>query len=494
MKSKALSGIVLAVGIVILALSISCDEMGLSEDGGPVVAEQALESTCVCRVDSDVDTSGDGKTWETAKKTEEECVNALTPEAGLGTQCEVWVKDGAEVAGLDAKPSKANSSLVDNHIRIFRGFIGSEQQEKDRNLDRQIGNGLEGIQEWRELEISKRPEIQGPVEIPLPNLLHSQCDCTGLDVTGAATLASTLDVSGTAGIKTSSSSYYGLSVAGSNSDGSSTSVLHLIEGTYPSFLRMFLDGDEIDSNSTLQLQYNTENDVQICRNGGQVGIGTAPGSNKTVHIKGNYMDSSMTQGTLLIQDGYNSGQLLFDGNQIDSIANSGYTQDDLYLNYRSEGNVNMVIGGGYVGIGTTASGPHKLLVSGSSEVTGHVGIGIAADTSGSDIELLVDGTIKAEQVIVDSVGGADFVLEESYSLPSLDDVESYIKSNGHLPGIPSASEMQSSGINVAETTTILLKKIEELTLYAIDQNQKIELLEKTINGLGEREDHLDNHK
>jgi hypothetical protein len=105
---------------------------------------------------------------------------------------------------------------------------------------------------------------------------------------------------------------------------------------------------------------------------------------------------------------------------------------------------------------------------------GNVGIG----TSTPDSKLTVKGHIHAEEVRVDlNVPGPDYVFEENYNLPSLTEVESYIKANKHLPEIPSAKEMEEKGINLSEMNMLLLKKVEELTLYILQQEKRITELE-----------------
>ena len=97
--------------------------------------------------------------------------------------------------------------------------------------------------------------------------------------------------------------------------------------------------------------------------------------------------------------------------------------------------------------------------------SGNVGIG----TTNPDKKLTVAGTIHAEEVIVDaSVPQPDYVFEEDYDLRSLEEVETFIQANKHLPGIPSASEVEDKGLNAGEMQAKLLEKIEELTLYAIE--------------------------
>lgn len=85
------------------------------------------------------------------------------------------------------------------------------------------------------------------------------------------------------------------------------------------------------------------------------------------------------------------------------------------------------------------------------------------------------GTIKATEVKVDAGDNVpDFVFEDDYELKNLKELESFIKANKHLPDIPSAKEMEASGINLAEMNKLLLQKIEELTLYVIDQDSQLD--------------------
>jgi hypothetical protein len=117
---------------------------------------------------------------------------------------------------------------------------------------------------------------------------------------------------------------------------------------------------------------------------------------------------------------------------------------------------------------------------------GNVGIGKTADTS---IKLDVAGTIRATEIKVEAKDQtADFVFDENYSLRSLDQVEDFIKTNGHLPSIPSAENMEKDGVNLAEMNKLLLQKIEELTLYVIqqkkalqDKEERLQKIEKKLN-------------
>lgn len=108
---------------------------------------------------------------------------------------------------------------------------------------------------------------------------------------------------------------------------------------------------------------------------------------------------------------------------------------------------------------------------------GNVGIG----TSSPNEKLTVSGTIYGKEVKVDlSVPGPDYVFEKNYSLPSLQAVHAYIEQNKHLPEVPSAKEMELNGINVGEMNMILLKKVEELTLYLIQMQEQNNRQDKFI--------------
>lgn len=114
---------------------------------------------------------------------------------------------------------------------------------------------------------------------------------------------------------------------------------------------------------------------------------------------------------------------------------------------------------------------------------GNIGIG----TITPDAKLTVAGNIHAQEVKVTINAGADFVFDNDYKLPSLKDVEYYIKTNKHLPEIASEKDMQNNGLLLAEINIKLLQKIEELTLYTIDQEKRISTLESEKSKLKSQE-------
>lgn len=103
---------------------------------------------------------------------------------------------------------------------------------------------------------------------------------------------------------------------------------------------------------------------------------------------------------------------------------------------------------------------------------GNIGVGTSASTLHA---IQACGSVRATEVIVET-GWCDYVFDESYELAPLSEVEAFINTNKHLPGIPSAAEVEGNGLPLAEMSANFMQKIEELTLYTIDQEKEIETL------------------
>lgn len=124
---------------------------------------------------------------------------------------------------------------------------------------------------------------------------------------------------------------------------------------------------------------------------------------------------------------------------------------------------------------------------------GNVGIG----TDNPDEKLTVKGKIHAEEVRVDLSVPADYVFQKYYSgesllkpeyiMPTLEEVEAFTKANNHLPEMPSAKEIQENGFMLKEITNLLLQKVEELTIYTIEQEKRINSLELKLNSKEQKE-------
>ncbi|MEP6556101.1 MAG: hypothetical protein ABJB11_21275, partial [Ferruginibacter sp.] len=130
---------------------------------------------------------------------------------------------------------------------------------------------------------------------------------------------------------------------------------------------------------------------------------------------------------------------------------------------------------------------NKMLIN----ATGNVGIG-TSQVSDVNYKLFVETGIRTRKIKVDAanVTWPDYVFNEDHKMPTLDEVEKFIQLNKHLPGVQSAAEVEKNGIDLAENQAVLLQKIEELTLYVIEQNKKIRLQQDEINSQSKTESDL----
>ena len=193
------------------------------------------------------------------------------------------------------------------------------------------------------------------------------------------------------------------------------------------------------TNTNLQFNTNGTNRMVILSNG-NVGIGTQTPKTK-LHIN---------DGALKIGIGTSAPERLKNILQFgdeDFVQIGEWEQDD-YLSFKARG---------------------------YSFIYGDVGIGV----SDPQYRLDVAGTIRADEILV-KTAGADFVFTEGYQLRPLSEVKAFIEKNKHLPEIKSAQEMQENGVSVSELQTQLLQKIEELTLYILQQEKRIQALETEL--------------
>lgn len=114
---------------------------------------------------------------------------------------------------------------------------------------------------------------------------------------------------------------------------------------------------------------------------------------------------------------------------------------------------------------------------------GNVGVGV----SNPSYKMEVDGSVRATSFVSNSTTYADFVFKPDYKLRPLADVAAAIQRDGHLPDIPSEAEVKAQGVDLARQQAKLLQKVEELTLYAIEQNKRIEAMSEKIVRLEHRQ-------
>lgn len=111
---------------------------------------------------------------------------------------------------------------------------------------------------------------------------------------------------------------------------------------------------------------------------------------------------------------------------------------------------------------------------------GNIGIGTNSQT---DYKLAVNGHIRALKLKVTQQIWPDFVFEKEYTLPTLTELDHYITKHHHLPGIPTEKQVKAEGLDVGDMQAKLLQKIEELTLYLIEERKRNDALELRVKSL-----------
>lgn len=194
---------------------------------------------------------------------------------------------------------------------------------------------------------------------------------------------------------------------------------------------------------------------------GNFGIGTvAPAARLHVaNTNGNPVDSRL------------EGFTLIDGTQASLLLGqtTGATYGEWGIEYNTlKGGLNFwKPAGGTTGL---AGSNYHLFIANNGNVS------IGTDNS-FGYKLAVKGNMIAEQVVVKLYGTwPDFVFSKDHAMMNLYEVENFISKNSHLPNVPSAKEVEEKGIDLGEMNKILLQKIEELTLYMIEQQKQIDEL------------------
>ena len=142
--------------------------------------------------------------------------------------------------------------------------------------------------------------------------------------------------------------------------------------------------------------------------------------------------------------------------------------------------------------GARGSETLSMMIEGTNGVVAIGTTNYDASSTNPTYKLYVASGIRTEAVQIDAeTNWPDYVFARNYQLNSLKEVEAFIQKNSHLPNVPSAKEVNEKGINVVEMDAALLRKIEELTLYTIQQNKQIKSLNQANQALLQRLEKLE---
>ncbi len=241
-----------------------------------------------------------------------------------------------------------------------------------------------------------------------------------------------------------------------------------------------------DSNPTNELQTLTQNGnvVTLSNGGGSFTLPTDTDTDaQTLALNGNVLSISNGNTVTIPQT------LVTAGNNI-SVSGNGSAATPYVVSatdtslYSANGTINQ----------NTTTGANRVVNLNSrniwfntstSSINGKIYIGntTAYPTTTGNYRLYVEGGILTEKVKValrNSNNWADYVFANDYKLMPLQEVEAFILKNKHLPGVASADELAKDGLDLAQMQAKHMEKIEELTLYVIDQNKKLETQNTTI--------------
>jgi hypothetical protein len=239
------------------------------------------------------------------------------------------------------------------------------------------------------------------------------------------------------------------------------------------------NGDFAIGNSTYRLKFGI---ATAGAGAGDARIYTTGGTNRTI-LGSNATDIlAITPTGVGVSTITPSGKLHIEHDGTDLNPHIRIHATGLYsrINWSTNTNANTWVAQSYLESATAADNYWRLEYGGSPRlhVAGNGNIGIGTSTPDNKLDVL--GIIRANEVIVET-GWADYVFQDDYKLKPLSEVEAFIKENKHLPSVPSAAKIQDKGAHVAELLTKMMEKIEELTLYSIEQKKEINELKRRLD-------------
>lgn len=276
------------------------------------------------------------------------------------------------------------------------------------------------------------------------NINNTNSGNVGVGTTGPA---AKLDVNGTLQVYPSA-----------NKGGNGALKFRIMPGVSSTLLEANSDGDWVDHDIIINAANSTSGntDQLVVHRTGKIGIGTgSPTERLHLHAPSGTAEFRLSDAAT----GTASGRGIYF--RMSSLQNADI------INFEN---------GKMLQFGT--SGSPRLTIDGN----GNIGIG----TSSPQSELAVNGDIFSKKVKVTQSGWPDYVFHPTYNLRSLSELEQYIQQHMHLPEVPSAATIEKDGLDLGDNQAVLLKKVEELTLYIIEQNKRMEKLEKEMADLKEQ--------
>lgn len=296
-----------------------------------------------------------------------------------------------------------------------------------------------------------------------------------------------------------------LHVTGAENDGTAGSV-RITSGTGASAQNMLFDGNEIDALfDGLFLNNNSNQKVVIADGGGMVGIDISDPTAK-LHVNGNLrLQDPVSNNTFMIETG-DDGDLHFIGDE--GIAMT-VTDESSRVGVRTSNPVSALDVRGNLTVGNegdnsqitmnAANGKSARIGVQDDDNTGFFiitddtyrfrvnqngSISVGSTNTPSGYKMSVDGKLICEELRVELSGAwGDYVFANDYELLPLEEVGNFITENKHLPGIPTAAQIEAEGIAVGEMQTKMMVKIEELTLYLLQLKKENDELRQVIESL-----------
>jgi len=254
-------------------------------------------------------------------------------------------------------------------------------------------------------------------------------------------------------------------------------------------------------------------DKMVITNNGNVGVGTSSPSEKLeVAGYGKFQNSANNYltfghgGSNSFLDHHGAGSLIFryEGNNLMTLTQNGQlfigesqlsSNNDLLNISGGVATDKMVLGQSELS-SSTANGSTLLTVSGGVE-TNKMILGqseLSSSTENGNTLLTVSGGVKTDKVVLNIGSFPDYVFKNDYKLMPIEDVANYVAKNKHLPNVPSEKEMIAAGLDIRMMSLKLVEKVEELTLYTIEQQERLKSQDQLILKLTKRLDQLERKK